>query len=114
MSTIIHYRRKVGNTAPPFRYVPSYSDGSLPDFPSGSTVMLVLSKRGGGTPKRVEGVGIITAGSFSYTPTPSDVDMEGDYNAEWVVTYPGVGQIPATTETWPGEGFLMCTLSQSL
>jgi hypothetical protein len=91
------------DTAPTIQVQLTDSTGAPIDV-TGSTVFFVMKAPGAGTTK-IKSAGVLVtpaSGVVSYSPTGTDLDTAGSYQAEWQLVYPS-----GKRQTFPDPGYLL-------
>jgi hypothetical protein len=83
-------------------------DGTAVDL-TGCSVSLVWVNRTTGARKSGNAVVVSTAGDVKYSWVSGDLPVPGDYQAEWVATYPD-----GKTETFPNYSYIEIKVLASL
>src|SRR5688572_12051401 len=101
---------KEGATLPAIESTLTYDDGTAIDL-TGTSITFRMRRRSD-TALTVNGSAAIisaTAGTVRYSWVSADTDTQGEYIAEWVITYPGGGILIA-----PSAGYNTVHVVESL
>ena len=101
---------KAHDTAPTIK-VQLLDSAQAPVNVTAATVKFIMTVVGGSTPKTAAAGAIVDGptGIVSYTPTGTDTDTAGIYNAEWEITYSG-----GSKQTFPDPGYNTVTVTADL
>lgn len=104
------YEMKRNDTRPKPDALLKFSDGTIPAL-TGATVRFIARYQGSKVVK-IDGVATVTdipTGAVEYTPVAADVDVSGNFDVEWEVTFPDT-----SIQSWPTRGYDLLVIGGDL
>jgi len=95
------YEMKRNDTRPKPDAILKFSDGTIPNL-TGATVKFIARHQGSTTVK-IDAAATITdipTGAVEYTILEADVDVAGNFDVEWEVTF-----ADSSKQSWPTRGY---------